>query len=62
MEKPEEITICRDCYEISVGYVVIANGQRRCMSCGGVCLTVQEAADHIAEQHSELRTMRELYE
>lgn len=58
----QEAHLCRECYEIDRGFTLLTNDQKRCVECGGVVLTLQEAADYIAEQAEELRSMREIYE
>lgn len=62
MTQSHEPHLCRDCYEVNKGFTIIKSGQRRCLECGGVVLTVQEAADTIAELKEENRSMREIYE
>ena len=47
--------LCKKCYEINKDFVIVKNNQKICGECGGVVLDVQEAADYIAELHSELR-------
>lgn len=57
----QEIHLCKSCYEVERGFHTINNGQKRCNECGGVVLNLQEAADYIAEQAEELRSLKEIY-
>jgi len=48
--------LCENCYEVDPAYEVTRHGTRECLSCGnGRVLTIQEAADRIAELKSRLR-------
>jgi hypothetical protein len=47
--------LCSNCYEIDKGYIYSDEGYKLCNQCGGVVLTVQEAADMIGDLKSQLR-------
>ena len=48
--------LCIKCYEVNKGFNVASNGAKTCCECGGKVLFLQEAADHIADLVSELRS------
>lgn len=44
----QEPHACRDCYEVNGGFAVSDEGQKRCLLCNGVALSVTEMIDYIA--------------
>ena len=57
----QEAHICRECFEVNVGFHSVKNGQKICNDCGGVVLNLQETADYIAELQSEIAALRGVY-
>jgi|WetSurMetagenome_2_1015567.scaffolds.fasta_scaffold390921_2 hypothetical protein len=47
--------LCSNCFEVDKGYIVSEDAYKLCNQCGGVVLTVQEAADMIGDLKSQLR-------
>lgn len=49
--------LCEGCYEIRRGFLTLDSGKKICRSCGGTVLSLQEAADRIAELKEELAAL-----
>ena len=47
--------LCTKCYEVNKGYEEDSDEVKTCDECGGKVLTLQEAADYIAELKEQLR-------
>lgn len=54
--------LCAKCYEVDKGFILSEEGYKLCHQCGGVVLTVQEAADMIGDLHSRLRQEEDISE
>lgn len=57
----EQIHLCSSCYEVGRGYYLAANEKKICKLCGGTALSLQEAADTIADLQVELQRIKEYY-
>lgn len=54
-------SLCSNCYEVDPDYHEDDDGRNICDSCKGTVLSIQEAADLIAELKSKLRPTDEEY-
>lgn len=53
--------LCTECYEVNKGYTEEEDEVKVCDECGGKVLSLQEAADYIAELKEQIRELEVSY-
>ena len=51
--------LCSECYEVNAGFHSVNSGKKVCNECGGMVLSLQEAADFIADLKSQLEYIKD---